>query len=295
MLFTFAKRYTYNTGLNLNKEYNVVTQMLFLGPNAIKHKVQIYLKYESYLGWPYSLPSNLPDKKVKFDSLYLPFKAELINYLKAWTEVGKSLHKKDNLNTSYMTSFLFYGEPGTGKSSIIDAIIELLHFCRVDIDFNKPLTQQFENILPGSVVVMEELDCVMGTRDKNGKVVMTEENMKNLRELLVLLDGKKIVYKDVVFVATTNYLDNLDVALKRSGRFNYKYECVRLDKEGVASVCKSYNFDPKPFLDNYVKPILPADLVTFLEEQTIYRIKKRYDLYQEFKEYRSANKDKGEK
>ena len=116
---------------------------------------------------------------------------------------------------------ILYGPPGAGKSLICssvmyEAIKKGYSVCWISeyVDFTN-LEEFFEKMLSPCIIIIEDIDTIGGDR----------QNVHNnkLSSLLQMLNGLSERKEKVVFLATTNYIDLLDDALKnRPLRFNRK-------------------------------------------------------------------------
>ena len=87
-------------------------------------------------------------------------------------------------------------------------------------DLSKLISKnEFWKKLEDSVVVLEDIDVLVSKRDNS----VTSADKENFQALLQLLDGINSC-KKTIFLATTNYIDRLDPALIRDGRFDIKIE-----------------------------------------------------------------------
>ena len=183
-------------------------------------------------------------------------KKKLMHALDDYLEDGPTLKAwgiKNKLN------ILLYGEPGTGKSSTIEAIATYLNKPIYYVDMKEARTNNdlkliFDHVnsvaVGGGIIVMEDIDamttCVHkrissgepngartdiindnSTTDTNTTVsaIMAEKetNTLTLEFFLNILDGVLTADKSI-FITTTNHIENLDPAFYRAGRFNLKIE-----------------------------------------------------------------------
>ena len=86
------------------------------------------------------------------------------------------------------------------------------------------------------IVLLEDIDAVIKNRNSD----IDKEDDKNINKLLQFLDSSSSP-TDVIFIATTNYVDTLDSALIRDGRFDIKCEVGELKLSRIDEMCKSFN------------------------------------------------------
>ena len=94
---------------------------------------------------------------------------------------------------------------------------------------------------------IDEIDCICKTRTDDSK---DADNDKILSKLLAFLDNPPTFYfkaKDGLYypvsiiVATTNYIDKVDPAVKRAGRFDLPIEMVDFDVNDAKKFCALYD------------------------------------------------------
>lgn len=180
---------------------------------------------------------------------------------------NKDVYDKRNLN--YKTGILFYGEPGTGKSTLANMIatmyncdmvlINMSEFSKLNIEF---LTTTINADDKTYVVVLEDIDCVIGDRESEDEDL---ENKKNVNKLLQFLDSTSSP-SNVIFVATTNHIEKLDSAILRDGRFDLIINITDIDEHSAIDMCKSFGLSGTDIADLLVdnmsedKRINPAKL-----------------------------------
>jgi chaperone BCS1 len=171
---------------------------------------------------------------------------------------------------------LFYGSPGTGKTSAIKAIAKYMNMNVVIIPMNTirtraDLEQVFYTPYYGGesipydkrIYVFEEIDCngwediVINRKDKVNLSdmlanVKTEDDMKkymllkkeedaklNLGAILELLDGI-IEVPGRMIIITTNHPEKLDPAIKRPGRIDMQIEFKKLRRQHIADIYEKW-------------------------------------------------------
>jgi chaperone BCS1 len=144
-----------------------------------------------------------------------------------------------HLGVPYHRGYLLYGPPGTGKTSLVSAIAGKFAMSIYAInltDFNdRSLTKAMNDVPPGSVVLFEDVDCMMASNPRSraekpapadprekpdGKSVADKFGV-TLSGLLNVLDGFHAP-DGVLYMMTTNKIEALDPALLRPGRIDYR-------------------------------------------------------------------------
>lgn len=171
--------------------------------------------------------------KRSLDTIYLPqndidsIVEKLTWFLKPET---KEFYKK--MGKNYKMIILFYGIPGTGKTSLIHALAS--HFDKDLAMYNhdkKNGDQEFSRILHRvgeRFFCMEDADCNTNTRDTEDKHGITFSGIINsLDGFLSPVEGE---HPFVCFI-TTNFIDKLDKTLIRPGRVDHFLEFKEIKKE----------------------------------------------------------------
>ena len=171
----------------------------------------------------------------------------------------------------YHYGIILYGEPGTGKSSIAQAIAKEYDMTITDIDTSVPnlIPDMIDSIkrnfasLSGrtQILLIEDIDCAMLTKeyDENGKMITRGSN---LGSLLNELDGISAV-NNIIYIFTTNHIEKLDPALIRPGRMDLKLEIKYVTFE---TLNKFLNFH---YGKTVTKKFKVKDGITFAELQVM--------------------------
>ena len=136
-------------------------------------------------------------------------------------------------NDDKASLMLFYGDPGTGKSTLIKYFIEKLqnkHFIFMDgtllanVQQDRLMAYFLEN--KDSVFIFEDCEKILVSREHNYNPTMSI--------LLNLTDGIISDVLNIKIICTFNTsLNNIDKALLRKGRLTLKYEFKKLAKDKV--------------------------------------------------------------
>ncbi|KAL5995413.1 hypothetical protein ACLOJK_025473 [Asimina triloba] len=184
--------------------------------------------YES--GWA-SVPFRHPST---FDTLALDpsLKEDIISDLTAFSNGRDFYHR---VGRAWKRGYLLYGPPGSGKSSLIAAMANLLHYDIYDLELtkvsdNSELRALLIQTTNRSMIVIEDIDCSLDlTEDravkKANKGGNHDEDDGNgrvtLSGLLNFTDGLwSCCGEERIIVFTTNHRDSIDPALVRYGRMD---------------------------------------------------------------------------
>ena len=189
-----------------------------------------------------------------FDQMVFENKENIIKYIDNWK---KNIPKYNEYGMIPKLSILLYGSPGGGKSTFCKALAKYL-----DIHVVKSLSPQVFNIdgdessrkglgfnslnYNEAVFSIDDIDTVCTSRDDD----KSKDNNKSLSVLLEFLDNPPCFYYKAddgkyylvsIVCATTNYIDRLDKAVKRAGRFDLKIEMKKFNRYQAQEMCDMYD------------------------------------------------------
>lgn len=170
-------------------------------------------------------------------------------------------------NVDLNRGIILYGKPGTGKTLVAEALAG-----ESDATFIKLSGTEFESKWVGeteskwrelfanarekqpSIIFIDEFDAIVKER---GRSSGSDYGDKVVNQILSLMSDLEKGNDNVFVIATTNKVDSIDSAIKRSGRFGKQIEIPVPDKNGLKSIFEIHtrkkaidpNFDKEAYID----------------------------------------------
>lgn len=169
----------------------------------------------------------------------------------------KNPEKYTKLGAKVPKGVLLYGKPGTGKTLLAKAVAgeagvnfiatsgsEFINkYVGVGADSIRKLFRDASKKAP-CIIFIDEIDAIGGKREENEN----SERKQTIDELLTQMDGFK-ARNDIVVLASTNNLEQLDPALTRRGRFDRRIYIGLPDVSGREDILKVHSRN-KPLMDD---------------------------------------------
>ena len=143
---------------------------------------------------------------------------------------------------------LLFGEPGNGKTMFAEALAGELKLPILSISYgdvaSKWINQTTEQVVQvfanarrqaPCVLFIDEIDSLISSRD--GGLSGYEENARTTNAILTEIVNTR--GSGVVLVGATNFLERLDAAAVREGRFDYKIEITAPDQPAREAIISS--------------------------------------------------------
>jgi len=129
---------------------------------------------------------------------------------------------------------LFYGSPGTGKTSIIRAIASEIRNDVITISLGTQTDSSLNRIASDiylkkanekdtTIYVFEDIDCATATQNRTDLEDDEQNSKVSLSTILNIIDGVT-GFDNAIIIATTNHIEKLDPALIRPGRFGHHFK-----------------------------------------------------------------------
>lgn len=188
-----------------------------------------------YLGNQQSVWS-VPAKNFNNVFLNSGIKEDLMHSLKMF-QMNNTQKLYEDLDEPYHMNILLYGNPGTGKNSIAYAICSYLNSDTIinlsDASIFKDSSNLYGYMNGGDIIIIDEIDTIVSKRED----FKTDAQRDRFKNLLFFLDN---VTNGTIVICCTNYIDRLDPAVIRSGRFNKKYEISDWNYETLQEALKAH-------------------------------------------------------
>lgn len=227
-------------------------------------------------------------------------KQEIIDDLITFSNNGEFYAR---IGRAWKRGYLLFGPPGTGKSTMIAAMANLLNYDIYDLELtavkdNTSLRRLLIETLSKSIIVIEDIDCSLDLTGQRKKAAKGEEvkdgeasnqakraekdpdggkaSRVTLSGLLNFIDGLwSSCGGERLLVFTTNHIEKLDPALIRKGRMDKHVELSYCRFEAFKVLAKNYlGIDTHHLFDDIEKllnevDLTPADVAEHLMPKSV--------------------------
>jgi chaperone BCS1 len=173
-----------------------------------------------------------------------------------------------NLGIPYRRGYLFYGFPGTGKTSFIFALAGYFSFniCIVNLNdkdlSDDTLISLLNNTPKRCILIIEDIDVAFKSRENNNN----NNNYITLSGLLNAIDGIAAQEGRILFMTTNNF-NILDEALIRPGRIDFTLSFTNANKYQIKNMFKRFYQNCSDEEINEFIEIIGNNLITMAQLQ----------------------------
>lgn len=184
-------------------------------------------------------------------------------------------------NQPYKLTIVFHGEPGTGKTSLVRYISDLLNSDIYSLNLGVVSSQRFEVAMRASrqgmirVISIEDFEHYAKTRVYKDEKEKEQEERYTRRDgtmsLDVLLNTLQGVHplEDVVTVLTTNHIEMVDPAVIRKGRTDILLEVGALTGKQVSAYYEHSYGRRFPLAASQVNDIKACDMYALFRDNPL--------------------------
>ena len=263
-----------SNGIMMNQPTTYITRFFFIGKNRKKWCNRLKKEIDDVLSA--LAATKQQGNKIRYDTLgatqgdakdlkvtpmrYLifPEKDDLLKQINDFL-LEEPIYKEQAI--PHRMGILLYGKPGVGKTAFAFSLAQHLDMecVSVNLDVFDKSNGDGAFSRPNTVFIIDEIDSQIVNRSAMGQNEIETQNTAS-RRLLMLLRAIDSMDDGSIVVATTNYPEKLDPALRRSGRFDIEVEMKDLDYNYACEMVRGRNCDPEKVLAGETFPINPARL-----------------------------------
>ncbi|MCK5020682.1 MAG: AAA family ATPase [Candidatus Peribacteraceae bacterium] len=196
------------------------------------------------------MPMRPWDTIVTNDGIKEEMKRKIDNFLKPEEQKWKldnGIHNKITIQLE--------GPPGTGKTSLVRAMASILkrNICIINLSdvTDKTLKLALIDLKENSIILIEDIDSNGAIRKRQSSNELISKNTNNvcsdgdawsmltIQGILNSLDGINSSDGRILFT-TTNHPENIDPAILRKGRINYRFYIGPLNKKSICSYLERF-------------------------------------------------------
>ena len=214
----------------------------------------------------WSLLSKL--KKRDLDSIYL--NENQVKNIE--TDINKFMDAEETyekFGIPYKRNYLFYGIPGTGKTSLLFSLASKYNMSLAIVNFGPVIDDSlFMNIVhsmpENSLFILEDIDGLFIDRSQGS----SNKSMVSFSGILNTLDGVGRKNKLITFM-TTNHTDRLDPAILRPGRVDYKIEFTYATTHQISQMYDTF-IGKTDYKKQFMKNVKSLELTTCMLQKFLF-------------------------
>jgi len=214
----------------------------------------------------WSLLSKL--KKRDLDSIYL--NENEVNIIEQ--DIDKFIDSEETyekFGIPYKRNYLFYGIPGTGKTSLLFSLASKYNMSLAIVNFGPVIDDSlFMNIVhsmpENSLFILEDIDGLFIDRSQGS----SNKSMVSFSGILNTLDGVGRKNKLITFM-TTNHTDRLDPAILRPGRVDYKIEFTYATTHQISQMYDAF-IGKSEYKKQFMKSVKSLQLTTCMLQKFLF-------------------------
>ena len=193
-----------------------------------------------------------------------------------------------SVGVPHRRGYMFYGLPGTGKTSTVITIARRAELDVYIINLNKLTdSKSFERAITsaygegkskGSILLFEDIDCVLDQRKistsmgnkrtiDNPEMIELAEPQLSFSEFLNVIDGIASREDQIIIMTTNKGLDDFDSALMRPGRIDVKVHFTYATEYQIRKLIERFVPDNAELCDKMYHEIASRGPCTMCEVQ----------------------------
>ncbi|RGB42339.1 P-loop containing nucleoside triphosphate hydrolase protein, partial [Rhizophagus diaphanus] len=168
----------------------------------------------------------------------------------------------ERIGVPYRRGILLYGKPGTGKTSLINAISsqlsrDIYYLNLKDIKNDNELNAAFSGVPGNQIIVLEDVDTQSKVLHKLKIDAFAEFSLSTF---LGCLDGH-ILAEGNIIIMTTNHVEHLDPACIRPGRMDVQLNLGYCTHYQIEKMYKSVVENPEAKFPHDILEKIPENLL----------------------------------
>lgn len=212
--------------------------------------------------------SNIKVQRLKtFSNVFFEEKQHFLSFIQSY--INRCVGYKE-LGILPKLNILMYGEPGCGKTSIIQAFANYFNLnillLNITTFYSKSSFYEVISKSKFKLIVLEDFDCQLEQLAKMNNSQPTasqglnfnscqEQQYLTIDDILQFLDGTYFNVENRFIFITTNYLDKLDERIYRDGRIDYKIQLKKMNKQMIQEM---FSF--------FFQKTIPSDILNQIED-----------------------------